>query len=222
MVERKGTARRNLRWSTPSDRSLNLAETLFTRFRKIQGNKAVPLLGHADHVGVSNPTTQPRDDECSTKGSARVVNSGVCGTNSTCWIRRSKSCCATTAPTRSTSCARGSAISPFGRGIHYCLGESLVLLEARIAFRRLLDRFPSIRLTAESRYRDGIVPCGVESRRACGSRSSKRSRPAKADADRPRTQPMTEERSSALLHCCSCLATARPNPYPEGIRSVCG
>ena len=51
----------------------------------------------------------------------------------------------------------------FGRGIHYCLGASLALLEARIAFRGLLDRFPSIRLAAEPRYRDGIVLRGVES-----------------------------------------------------------
>ena len=51
----------------------------------------------------------------------------------------------------------------FGRGIHYCLGASLAVLEARIAFRGLLDRFPSIRMAAEPRYRDGIVLRGVES-----------------------------------------------------------
>ena len=51
----------------------------------------------------------------------------------------------------------------FGRGIHYCLGASLALLEARVAFRGLLERFPSIRLAAEPRYRDGIVLRGVES-----------------------------------------------------------
>ena len=51
----------------------------------------------------------------------------------------------------------------FGRGIHYCLGASLALLEARVAFRGLLDRFPSIRLADEPRYRDGIVLRGVES-----------------------------------------------------------
>ena len=51
----------------------------------------------------------------------------------------------------------------FGRGIHYCLGASLAVLEAQIAFRGLLDRFPSIRLAAEPRYRDGIVLRGVES-----------------------------------------------------------
>ena len=51
----------------------------------------------------------------------------------------------------------------FGRGIHYCLGASLAVLEARIAFGGLFERFPSIRLAAEPRYRDGIVLRGVES-----------------------------------------------------------
>ena len=51
----------------------------------------------------------------------------------------------------------------FGRGIHYCLGAPLALLEARIAFRGLLDRFASVRLAAQPRYRDGIVLRGVES-----------------------------------------------------------
>ena len=51
----------------------------------------------------------------------------------------------------------------FGRGIHYCLGASLAVMEARIAFRGLLDRFPSIRLASEPRYRDGIVLRGAES-----------------------------------------------------------
>ena len=51
----------------------------------------------------------------------------------------------------------------FGRGIHYCLGASLAVLEARIAFQGLLERFPSIRLAAEPRYRDGVVLRGVES-----------------------------------------------------------
>ena len=56
----------------------------------------------------------------------------------------------------------GSHLS-FGRGIHYCLGASLAVMEARIAFRGLLDRFAAIRLAAEPRYRDGIVLRGVDS-----------------------------------------------------------
>ena len=51
----------------------------------------------------------------------------------------------------------------FGRGIHYCLGASLAMLEARVVFRGSLDRFPSISPAAEPRYRDGIVLRGVES-----------------------------------------------------------
>ncbi|MDD9986097.1 MAG: cytochrome P450 [Spirochaetaceae bacterium] len=50
----------------------------------------------------------------------------------------------------------------FGRGIHYCLGAALAVLEARIAFASLLDRFPSIRLAAEPRYRDNVVLRGLD------------------------------------------------------------
>ena len=58
---------------------------------------------------------------------------------------------------------KGKSHLSFGRGIHYCLGASLALMEARIAFRGLLDRFPSIQLAAEPRHRDGIVLRGVGS-----------------------------------------------------------
>ena len=58
---------------------------------------------------------------------------------------------------------KGRSHLSFGRGIHYCLGASLAVMEARVAFRGLLDRFPSIRLAAEPGYRDGIVLRGVES-----------------------------------------------------------
>ena len=50
----------------------------------------------------------------------------------------------------------------FGRGIHYCIGAPLAILEARIAFAALLDRFATIRLAAEPRHRDGVVLRGVE------------------------------------------------------------
>ena len=50
----------------------------------------------------------------------------------------------------------------FGRGIHYCLGAPLALLEARVAFAALLDRFASIRLADEPRHRQGVVLRGVE------------------------------------------------------------
>ena len=50
----------------------------------------------------------------------------------------------------------------FGRGIHYCLGSPLALLEARFAFAGLLARFPSIHLISEPEYRNQIVLRGVE------------------------------------------------------------
>ena len=50
----------------------------------------------------------------------------------------------------------------FGRGIHYCLGAPLALLEARVAFAALLDRFATIRLAGEPRHRQGVVLRGVE------------------------------------------------------------
>ena len=50
----------------------------------------------------------------------------------------------------------------FGRGIHYCLGAPLAVLEARIAFAAVLERFASIRLAAEPRHRQTVVLRGVE------------------------------------------------------------
>ena len=50
----------------------------------------------------------------------------------------------------------------FGRGIHYCLGAPLALLEARIAFASMLKRFTSIRLALEPRHQQGVVLRGVE------------------------------------------------------------
>lgn len=51
----------------------------------------------------------------------------------------------------------------FGRGIHYCLGSPLALLEARVAFANLIERFSSIALVTEPEFRDQIVLRGVES-----------------------------------------------------------
>ncbi len=50
----------------------------------------------------------------------------------------------------------------FGRGIHYCLGASLAVLEARIAFATVLKQFSSIRLAAEPEHRPQVVLRGVE------------------------------------------------------------
>ena len=50
----------------------------------------------------------------------------------------------------------------FGRGIHHCLGSSLAMLEGRIVFAALLDRYASMRLAREPEYRDRIVLRGVK------------------------------------------------------------
>ena len=49
----------------------------------------------------------------------------------------------------------------FGRGIHHCLGAPLALLEGRVAFASLLERFSSIRLMREPEYRDQVVLRGA-------------------------------------------------------------
>jgi len=50
----------------------------------------------------------------------------------------------------------------FGRGIHYCLGSPLAILEARVAFTGLLEHFSAIRLARDPTARDQIVLRGVE------------------------------------------------------------
>jgi cytochrome P450 len=52
----------------------------------------------------------------------------------------------------------------FGHGIHYCLGAPLARLEARIAFDRLLDRFPQLRLAVDPqalKWRPGLLTRGL-------------------------------------------------------------
>lgn len=51
----------------------------------------------------------------------------------------------------------------FGRGIHYCLGAPLALMEARVAFEALLPRLDGLRLAEEPRYRNQITLRGLES-----------------------------------------------------------
>ncbi len=50
----------------------------------------------------------------------------------------------------------------FGRGIHHCLGAPLAMLEGRVAFSALLDRFPSMTLIEEPEFREQVVLRGVE------------------------------------------------------------
>ena len=49
----------------------------------------------------------------------------------------------------------------FGRGIHYCLGASLAMLEAELAFSGILNRYSSIRLAEQPEYRDQLVLRGL-------------------------------------------------------------
>ena len=53
----------------------------------------------------------------------------------------------------------------FGHGIHFCAGAALSRLEAPIAIRALLDRFPSLRLSDsfDERWHRNITFRGLES-----------------------------------------------------------
>ena len=53
----------------------------------------------------------------------------------------------------------------FGHGVHFCLGAPLARLEARIALRALLDRFPRLRLApgASLQAQDSFIVYGVKS-----------------------------------------------------------
>lgn len=54
----------------------------------------------------------------------------------------------------------------FGAGIHKCLGERLARLEARVAFTRLLERFPRLRLVdSEPDWQDQTLLRGLRSLR---------------------------------------------------------
>lgn len=50
----------------------------------------------------------------------------------------------------------------FGRGIHFCLGAPLAMLEGRTALATLLQRFSSIRLAEDPEHRKQLVLRGVE------------------------------------------------------------
>jgi cytochrome P450 len=53
----------------------------------------------------------------------------------------------------------------FGHGIHFCAGAALTRLEAPIALRALLDRFPDVRLAEDfdERWHRNITFRGLES-----------------------------------------------------------
>ncbi len=53
----------------------------------------------------------------------------------------------------------------FGHGIHFCLGAPLARLEAQIALRRLIERFPGIERASKEplAWRDSLILRGLES-----------------------------------------------------------
>ena len=51
----------------------------------------------------------------------------------------------------------------FGRGIHHCLGAPLARMEGQIAFGKLLERFPHMRLAGKPKFRDRVVLRGLRS-----------------------------------------------------------
>jgi len=58
----------------------------------------------------------------------------------------------------------------FGLGIHFCLGAPLARMEGRIAFNKLLERFPKIRLAVprdQIRWRSSPVFRGLQSLPVC-------------------------------------------------------
>ena len=65
-------------------------------------------------------------------------------------------------PDRFDISRNGAANLAFGRGIHYCLGASLAMLEAKSALAGILNRYSSIRLAEQPEYRDQLVLRGLK------------------------------------------------------------
>jgi cytochrome P450 len=79
----------------------------------------------------------------------------------------------------------------FGGGAHFCLGASLAKAEIEITFRSLLERFESIELVGEPRFRDRLTLRGLESLEVAVRSGTRRDvRPA-APAERV-TVPVTQ------------------------------
>lgn len=56
------------------------------------------------------------------------------------------------------------SVLSFGGGVHFCLGAPLARLEGQIAFRALIDRFPSLELATDApEFRDTLTLRGLRS-----------------------------------------------------------
>ncbi|HBJ31210.1 MAG TPA: cytochrome P450 [Dehalococcoidia bacterium] len=66
-------------------------------------------------------------------------------------------------PSRLDFARTGQSHISFGRGIHHCLGAPLARLEAKIAFRKILERFSDIQFDRPPVFKDHIVLRGLES-----------------------------------------------------------
>ena len=84
----------------------------------------------------------------------------------------------------------------FGRGIHYCLGSALAVLEARIAFSALLARFPRSDWPA-SLGTARVSCCAVSN--TCGSTSDGPPRSYRDSCDRPLEAGATRRGGLQLL-----------------------
>ena len=49
----------------------------------------------------------------------------------------------------------------FGRGIHHCLGAQLTQLEAQVALRKLLQRYPHLRLAGKPKHNNRVAIRGL-------------------------------------------------------------
>jgi cytochrome P450 len=65
-------------------------------------------------------------------------------------------------PSRLDFARTGQSHISFGRGIHHCLGAPLARLEAKIAFRKILERFSDIQFDRPPVFKDHIVLRGLE------------------------------------------------------------
>jgi len=97
----------------------------------------------------------------------------------------------------------------FGGGVHFCLGAALARAETEITFRLLLDRFDSIELATEPRFRDRLTLRGVPSLELTCHR-----------ADRSTRRPGDGEAAHAALLERALTANAPETTAPETALSL--